>query len=167
MKKYLLTFVFAAAFSPFAFAQDTTTVTEATQFVPMVANSDLFEIESGKLAQKMAQSDAVKTAASQIVTDHTKSSQELEAMTKAAGITFQKPTTLDAKHQQLLDQLSKVDQNGFDAAFSQAQVQAHQEAISIFKSYSSGGDQPELKQFAAKGVPVLEQHLQMFQQIKQ
>jgi putative membrane protein len=165
MKKYLLTFVFAAAFSPFAFAQDTTTVTEAIQFVPMVANSDLFEIESGKLAQKMAQSDAVKTAASEIVTDHTKSSQELEAMAKAAGITFQKPTTLDAKHQQLLDQLSKVDQNGFDAAFSQAQ--AHQEAISIFKSYSSGGDQPELKQFAAKGVPVLEQHLQMFQQIEQ
>src|SRR3954469_18391726 len=48
-------------------------------FVKEVAVSDMFEIESSKLAQQKASAAPVKTFAGQMVTDHTKTSAELRS----------------------------------------------------------------------------------------
>ncbi len=167
MKKHLMVLGFVAAFAPAAFAQDASTVTTAAQFVPMAAVSDLFEIQSGQLAEKKAQSEHVKTAAAKIVADHTKSSKELEAAAKKAGIAFQKPDKLDAKHQQMLDELTKADGKSFDQTFDMEQLQAHQEAVAMFTAYSTKGDQADVKAFATKTLPVLQEHLKMFMEMKQ
>jgi putative membrane protein len=47
-------------------------------FVKEVAISDLFEIESSKLAAQRASDEATKSFASKMVTDHTKTSTELK-----------------------------------------------------------------------------------------
>jgi predicted outer membrane protein len=49
----------------------------------------------------------------------------------------------------------------FDQLFAQQQVQAHEEGIALFRAYSQNGDNAQLKQFAAKGLPILERHLKM------
>ena len=51
-------------------------------FVKEVAISDMFEIESSKLAQQKANAAPVKTFAGQMVTDHTKTSTELKGLVR-------------------------------------------------------------------------------------
>jgi putative membrane protein len=52
-----------------------------------------------------------------------------------------------------------------DQVFAQQQVQAHEEAIALFRAYSENGDNQELKQFAQKSLPDLEEHLKMTQEL--
>jgi putative membrane protein len=166
MKTYLLAFVLITSLSGFALSQEPSKVTDAKEFVPMAAMSDLFEIESGKLAESKSHNNDLKAIGKQLITDHTKSSQELEALSKQAGVTFEKPVKLDEKHQQMLDKLDSADGKAFDEAFKGVQIRAHKEGVALFKSYSDSGDQPDLKQFAAKTLPILEHHLEMIEQVK-
>jgi putative membrane protein len=166
MKTYLLALVLTTSLSGFALGQEPSKVTDAKEFVPMAAMSDLFEIETGKLAENKSQNKDIRAAGKQLVSDHTKSSQELEALSKQAGVTFEKPVKLDEKHQQKLEKLAAADGKAFDEAFKVAQIQAHEEGVALFKSYSESGDQPYLKQFAAKTLPVLEHHMEMIEQAK-
>jgi putative membrane protein len=166
MKKYLLAAALTSSLSNFALAQEASQVTAAPDFVPKAAMSDLFEIKSGELAASKSQSPEVKKAGQELVMDHTKSSMELEALAKQTGVAFEKPIKLDKKHQQMIDNMVAADDKNFDEAFKGTQVQAHKEGIILFKSYSEGGDHPQLKQFATKTLPVLEHHLQMVEQIK-
>jgi putative membrane protein len=46
-------------------------------------------------------------------------------------------------------------------------VTAHQQAVDMFRNYSQSGDTPQLKQWAAKTLPDLQQHLQMAQSLQQ
>src|SRR4051812_32883746 len=65
-------------------------------FVKEVAVSDMFEIESSKLAAQNGQAAPVKTFASQMVTDHGKTSSELKSMVSGGQVKAQLPTALDS-----------------------------------------------------------------------
>jgi putative membrane protein len=41
------------------------------------------------------------------------------------------------------------------------QVSAHKDAVSLFERYAKGGDNADLKAFAAKTLPRLKEHLKM------
>lgn len=41
------------------------------------------------------------------------------------------------------------------------QQEAHEDAVDLFKRYSEGGENAELKAWAAKTLPALEHHLEM------
>jgi putative membrane protein len=66
-------------------------------FVKEVAVSDMFEIESSKLATTKGDA-ATKTFAAKMVTDHTKTSSELKTAV-AGNSALQIPTALDSSHQ--------------------------------------------------------------------
>src|SRR5689334_21563270 len=68
-------------------------------FVKEVAISDMFEIESSKLAQERADASS-KTFAAKMIKDHTATSTELKSL--AAKANLQVPTALDTPHQQKL-----------------------------------------------------------------
>jgi len=74
---------------------------------------------------------------------------------------------LDAQHQQLLQRLQSADSGSFDRTYVQQQVQAHQQAVDMFTAYSQHGDNAQVKQWAAKTLPTLQQHLQRAQQLQQ
>jgi hypothetical protein len=38
----------------------------------------------------------------------------------------------------------------FDQSYDQIQVKAHQDAVALFEAYSRGGDNPDLKSWAAQ-----------------
>lgn len=73
---------------------------------------------------------------------------------------------MDSEHQQLMQRLQAARGAEFDRMYMQQQVQAHQEAVDMFTSYSQHGDNAQLKQWAAKTLPSLQQHLQRAQQIQ-
>lgn len=73
---------------------------------------------------------------------------------------------MDAEHQQMMQRLQSARGAEFDRTYMQQQVQAHQQAVDMFTSYSQQGDNAQLKQWAGKTLPTLQQHLQRAQQVQ-
>jgi putative membrane protein len=133
-------------------------------FVKEVAISDMFEIESNGLAQAKGNA-AEKSFASQMVTDHTKTSTELKGLVSSDKVKAELPTALDSSHQSKLDKLKGADGKDFSSDFDSMQVSAHKDAVSLFERYATGGDNPDLKNWAGKTLPDLKHHLEMAQDL--
>jgi putative membrane protein len=133
-------------------------------FVKEVAISDMFEIESNKLGQEKGNA-AEKSFASQMVTDHTKTSTELKGLVSSGKVKAELPTALDSSHQSKLDKLKGESGKDFSSDFDSMQVSAHKDAVSLFERYAKGGDNPELKNWAGKTLPALKHHLEMAQNL--
>src|SRR3954451_19523516 len=133
-------------------------------FVKEVAISDMFEIASNKLGQEKGNA-AEKSFASQMVTDHTKTSSELKELVTSGKAKAEVPTALDSSHQSKLDKLKGESGKDFSSDFNSMQVAAHKDAVSLFERYANGGDDPELKSWAGKTLPTLKHHLEMAQDL--
>jgi putative membrane protein len=133
-------------------------------FVQEAATSDMFEIESSKLAEQQAD-DATKAFAKKMIADHTKTSEELKAAV-ASDPNTPLPTALDGSHQSKLDKLKGLTGDGFTKQYRDMQVTAHENAVSLFERYAKGGDSEKLKSWAAKTLPDLQRHLEMAQALE-
>ncbi len=129
----------------------------ASQYVEMAASSDMFEIESSKVAAQKAQSDDVKSFAGHMVSDHSATTKDLMAAAKAEGIEM--PKAMMPKHMAMVEDLMATDAAGFDAAYIRAQTMAHEEAVALHTAYSKTGKDAALKAVAAKAVPIVTEHL--------
>ena len=129
-------------------------------FVKQVAISDMFEIESNKLGEQKGNA-AEKGFASQMVKDHTKTSNELKELVASGKVKVELPTALDSAHQSKLDKLKSKTGKDFSSDFSSMQKEAHEDAVSLFERYSKGGDNADLKTWAGMTLPALKHHLEM------
>jgi putative membrane protein len=134
-------------------------------FVKEVAISDMFEIQSSKLAQDKGNAQE-KSFASQMVTDHSKTSADLKGLVDGGKVKAELPTALDDSHQSKLDKLKGESGKDFSADFDSIQVSAHKDAVSLFERYAKGGDNADLKNWAGKTLPALKHHLDMAQKLK-
>jgi putative membrane protein len=128
-------------------------------FVATQASSDMYEIEAGRLAQEMGQSDEVKEFGAMMVEDHTNSSAKLKTAVEQAGAGVTVPTAMLPKHQQNLDALRNAGTN-FDSVYAQQQVMAHQEALALLQGQAQTGTVDSLKAFASETAPIVETHLE-------
>lgn len=133
-------------------------------FVGAAAVSDMFEVEAGKLASTKATSADVKAFAKMMVDMHTKTTAELKPLAAAAGIT--PPAEMDERRKGFLDNLKAASAADFDKVYLDQQVAAHDEALSLMKGYADGGDNADIKAFAAKAVPVVDGHLTQARALK-
>lgn len=152
-----------APVAPVAPAVDPNSPLAAPMYMQMAASSDLFEIQSGQLAQQMSQNMAVRNYGSMLVAHHNSTSSQMMAAATAAGLTPPPPALLP-NHQAMLDQLRAAGPN-FDVAFRDVQVMAHQEALTLHQNYANGGDVPALRTVAAAAAPIVQQHLTSAQQL--
>lgn len=127
-------------------------------FVDTMAASDMFEIEAGRLAQEMGQSEAVKDFGAMMVEDHTISSDKLKTAVAAAGNGLAVNPAMTPVQQGLLDQLRTAGEN-FDAMYVQQQVDAHETALGVLQAQAQSGTVEQLKTFAADTATVVEGHL--------
>jgi putative membrane protein len=132
-------------------------------FVKEAAMSDMTEIAAAKLGQERGNAQE-KTFASQMVTDHTKTTDELKA-TAPADAKAAIPSGLDSSSQNKLDKLKDAKPDDFSSDFDSMQVSAHKDAVSLFERYAKGGDDPKLREWAGKTLPVLQHHLEMAQNL--
>jgi len=138
---------------------------KTADFVKEAAISDMFEIESSKLAQTKAEG-ASKSFAEHMVMDHSKTSAELKQLVSAGGVKAEIPTTMDSAHQSKLNKLKSLNGADFTKQYNSDQVAAHKDAVNLFERYSKGGENAELKAWASKTLPALQQHLKMAQELK-
>jgi putative membrane protein len=169
MKIALSAFAALAIFASPAAAQTTTAppssitaVPDAKSFVAQTVVSNLFEIQSSRLALLKSTKPDVKQFAQNMVDEHTRISEAFTVAVQAAKETVP-PQRLDTAHEELLGRLNTA--SDFDREYVKAQTKAHQDAITLFDSYSTKGESAPLKQFAAKILPDLQKHLDAVQKL--
>ena len=128
-------------------------------FVRDAAIGGQAEVELGKLAEQNAQSDQVKQFGRKMVQDHTAANQQLHGIAKMKGMEL--PQQLDSEQQQALDRLSKMRGAEFDHAYMQDMVKDHNKDVAEFRKEAQSAQDPDIRQFARRTLPMLEQHNQM------
>ena len=94
-----------------------------------------------------------------MVDDHSRANEDLKQLASTKGVTL--PTELDAKHKSELAKMSKLTGADFDKAYSKSMLSDHVKDVAAFEKQSQKAADPDLKAFAAKTLPVLEEHLQL------
>jgi putative membrane protein len=132
-------------------------------FVRAAGEAGLAEVKMGQVAQQNAENQAIKDFGQRLVTDHSKANEELAQIASQKG--FQVPTVMGAKDEAMIQHLSSLNGAEFDKACGRHAVEAHQKAIRLFKTEAQSGQDAELKAFAQKTLPTLEEHLRMAKQL--
>jgi putative membrane protein len=138
-------------------------VRDDAAFVREAAQAGLAEVRMGQLAQANAQNDQLKDFGQKLVNDHTKANDELSRIASSKG--FQFPTAMSGKDDRMMEHLSSLNGIEFDKTCSRDAVEAHEKAVKLFKTEAQSGQDPDLKAFAQRTLPTLEDHLRMAKQL--
>ncbi len=153
-----------ALFCTLAFAQATATLSNTDkQFINNAAQVSMTEAQMAKLAQEHATRQDVKDYAQRLERDHTNAQQMLSGM--ASQLQVQLPQSLDARHQAMVSKLSNLSGPQFDQQFLQEQIKAQQTAINQFQRASSQSQNPQVKDYANRMLPTLQEHQRMAQNL--
>ena len=133
-----------------------------TGFVREVVTGNLLEIQLGNLAEKKASSPAVKQFAQQMVNDHTAMEKQWIALGAKNGVPV---PALDPAGRQAISQLEKLSGPAFDQAYMTSMVADHQQTVSLLQQLGRQAQSAEVRQLAANGLPTVQQHLTMAQQV--
>jgi putative membrane protein len=132
-------------------------------FLEKAAVGGKAEVELGQLALERAQNDQVKQFAQRMVTDHSQANSDLVSMGDKMSITL--PTELDKENQDTKNRLSKLNGAKFDKEYMKAMVDDHQKDVNDFQKESSSAINSDVKAFASKTLPTLQQHLDLAKSI--
>lgn len=121
----------------------------APDFTAQAAMTNLYLIESGKIAAEKGQSDAVKEFGRHIAEQHAKFNQELASIVQKEKLAVTLPVALDEKGESKIKALTDAKSGDFDALYIKQQVNALKRSVNLFDTYAEGGDNEGLKQFAA------------------
>ena len=130
-------------------------------FVMHAAEGGLAEVDLGKLATEKASSEDVKKFAQRMVDDHGKANDELKTLAGKKSITL--PSDVAAKDKATHDKLAKLSGAEFDRAYMRQMLTDHRKDVNEFRRESQSGKDPDVKAFAAKTLPTLEEHLKQAQ----
>jgi len=128
-------------------------------FIMDAAMGGMMEVELGRVAAEKGMSDAVKQFGQRMVDDHSKANSELMSLASSKGITL--PTELDAKHREQVTKFSAMSGAELDREYTKMMVSDHRKDVSEFEKQSTRGTDSDLKAFATKTLPTLQEHLRM------
>jgi putative membrane protein len=128
-------------------------------FLTTAANADMTEANEGQIAENKSARDDVKDLGKTMAQDHTENYARLTALAAQDGVPI--PNGIDTGKDRTIQQLVRLKGASFDRTFTADEITAHRQAITIFKREAEHGQDPEVKAFATKTIPVLEKHLQM------
>lgn len=130
-----------------------------SDFIMAAAESDLFEIEEGKLAAARAQDPRVRQFGQQMVKAHSETTDDLQRAIRQAGLQPPPPPALRPVKKLLLAELNQMQGEDFDHLYLEQQAEAHEDALLVMRTYAAQGDSPPLRAAAAHTVPLVAQHL--------
>lgn len=149
----------------------TTTGTAATtlskddqDFAMKAAQGNMAEVSGGTMASTKGTSADVKNFGNRMVNDHGKALDELKQLAQTKGITL--PTDVSDEQKAEADKLSKLSGKDFDKAYADGMVKDHEKDVAEFDKASKTAQDPDLKAWAAKVLPIIQDHLKMAKDMK-
>jgi putative membrane protein len=128
-----------------------------SKFFEKAASAGQLEVEAGRLAARSATDPQLKAFGQKMATDHAQADSELRALAARKGISL--PVALSKSDQKSLDKLrDEKPGKDFDNEFRDLMVDSHKEAVSLFQGTAKSAKDPEVKAFAARMLPKLQQH---------
>ena len=120
-------------------------------FIQKAAGGGQQEVENGKMAEKQGKSADVKRIGARMVADHTKANKELTGLANRKGVTFD---TRGVRAQ-------NIGAADFDRQYLKLLEMDHKNDIAEFQREAKSGDDRDVKAWAAKTLPTLQEHLAM------
>ena len=131
-------------------------------YVRDVIAGNRLEVQLGNIAERKTSSPAVKQFAQQMVKDHTAMEKQWNALASRNGVPV---PTLDAAGQQAMSRLESLSGSEFDRAYMTSMVQDHQQTVNVLRQLSQQARSPDVRQLATNGLPTVQQHLTLAQQV--
>jgi putative membrane protein len=129
------------------------------QFMITAAKANMTEAHEGQMAEDQASRADVKEFAKTLVHDHSEAYGQLSELAAKTGTTV--PKGIDVGKDPTIQQLLHLRGSRFDSQFARDEVAAHRQAIAVFKREAEHGQDPDVKEYASKMIPILEKHLHL------
>ncbi|HKZ08229.1 MAG TPA: DUF4142 domain-containing protein [Methylomirabilota bacterium] len=133
-------------------------------FVKNAGESSKAEVELGQLAQQKASNDQVKQFGQRMVQDHGKAAKELTELAANKGVSV--PNEVHRAHQRSRDRLARLQRAAFDKAYMKEMVKDHTKDAAEFRKASQNAKDPDVKAWAGKTLPTIEEHLKVAQDLE-
>lgn len=130
------------------------------EFVAKAGASDTFEIDSAKL-MATSKNHAVSMFATQMITDHSKSTKMVGTAARLDHLAPKKPELTVGQRTDLTALKALPNGKTRDDLYVKQQKAAHEDALALMQDYASNGTARHLKMTAAKIAPVVEKHQAM------
>lgn len=134
------------------------------KFAQEAVQGNLLEVKLGAMAKEKGANPAVQQFGDQMIQDHSKAIAELKDIAMKKGATL--PTQLTHGEENEWEHLQKLSGKQFDKAYAEYMVKEHKKDIKEFQDAAKNAHDPDMKAFAQKTVPVLQQHEHMAQQME-
>lgn len=131
-----------------------------SKFVEKAGASDTFEIDSARL-MVTSKNSAIKMFATQMITDHAKSTKLVTAAARADHLALKRPSMTVAQRTDLTALKAVPGGKTKDDLYVKQQKAAHDDALALMQDYAANGTARHLKMTAAKIAPVVEKHQSM------
>jgi putative membrane protein len=131
-------------------------------FMTKAAIGGMEEVQLGRLAAQKGVNNDVKQFGQRMVDDHSKANNELMSLAAQKNVTL--PTALDQQHQDDVDRLTKLSGAAFDREYMTMMVKDHIEDVAEFQREAASGSDADVRAWAGRTVPTLQQHSQMAQE---
>lgn len=129
------------------------------RFVAEAARGGTMEVELGELAVQKGASESVRHFGERMAADHKRANEELRAIAARKGATL--PAQLSHGENSTMAHLQKATGRDFDKIYAHHMVKDHEADVKDFKDAAKDLNDPELREFAQKTLPTLEEHLRM------
>ena len=127
------------------------------EFAKLVAENSMLEMQLAALTIDRSSSDTIKRFAVSLMTDQSIFNSDIREFAERRGITL--TNTLSSKSQKKFDVIAGKPAGEFDKAYCAFLVRESEEGVAKFKEEAETGNDPELKDWAARKITTLEQHL--------
>jgi len=134
------------------------------EFVNKAAQGGMAEVMLGQTASTKGTSPDVKNFGNRMVSDHGKANDELKQLAQTKGVTL--PADVDDESRKMSDKLAKLSGKDFDKEYISGMVEDHEKDVREFEKASKDAKDPDLKAWATKTLPTLQDHLKMAKEAK-
>jgi len=139
--------------------KDSQTAASDSSFIKEAARGGEAEVQMGRLAADKGMNPQIKELGRRLDKDHSKANQELIPIAQKCGVTLPTESGFTGKLEgKFLEGKTGAD---FDQAFAEHEIKDHEKDIESYQKALQESNDPDLKAYIQKCLPVLREHLQM------
>jgi putative membrane protein len=127
------------------------------EFLKMAAEADMTTTHIGRMAEERATADAVRDFSKKLVQDYTSDYNQVCELAAKTGNNV--PKAIDKQDDREITTLDKHKGKAFDRAFLAEESTGNEKLIKAFQQEAEHGDNPDIKAYANRTLPILEGNL--------
>jgi putative membrane protein len=131
------------------------------KFASEALEGGTMEVTLGQLAMQKGSDQAIRAFGQRMVTDHQKANQELAQLLTQKGATL--PEAMTKKSDKMTEKFQGETGSDFDKSYIKHMVKDHKKDVEEFQKAAEKADDGDLKNWAAKTLPTLQEHLSVAQ----